>query len=157
MCWISCPRSTQNSYNQSSLNELNCKKCVRVFFCLFELSMIERLAQQNVHVIRIHTVTQLLWKCVESVVMMTFDSQDCTTTCNVASILKKGKDTPRQPRTLFAFDCYLLGRFSTYRDQIGHGGSCRAGTTPREVGISKFQTVAMEIGERGHTQAASDI
>ncbi len=73
------------------------------------------------------------------------------------SILKKGKDTPRQPRTLFALDYHLLGCFSTDRDQIGHGGSCQAGSTPREVRISKFQTIAMVIGNRGHTQAASDI
>ncbi len=76
--------------------------------------------------------------------------------CTV-SILKKGNDTPRQPRTFFAFDCYLLGRFSTDLNQICHGGSCRAGSTPREIRISKFRMVAMEIGKRGHTQAASDI
>ncbi len=57
----------------------------------------------------------------------------------------KGKDGVRQPRTLFALDCYLLGRLSIDLNQIGQGGSCRAGSTPREVGISKFQTVAMEI------------
>ncbi len=65
---------------------------------------------------------------------------------SASSILKKGKDTPRQPRTFFVFDCYLLGRFSTDFNQIGHRGSCWGGTTPREVGISKFQMVAMEIG-----------
>ena len=43
--------------------------------------------------------------------------------------------------TFFALDCYLLGRFSTDLNQIGHGGSCQAGSTPREVEISKFQTV----------------
>ena len=68
------------------------------------------------------------------------------------SILKKGKDGARQPRTFFALDCYLLGRFSTDLNQIGHRGSCQAGSTPREVRISKFQTVAIEIWSK----AASD-
>ena len=71
------------------------------------------------------------------------------------SILKKGKDTSRQPWTPFALDCYLLGCLSTDLHQIRHRGSCQAGVIPREVGISKFQTIAMEIGKRGHTQAAS--
>ncbi len=75
------------------------------------------------------------------------------------NILKKGKDGARQPRTFFALDCYLLGCFSTHHNQMGHWGNCRAGSTPRGVGILTFQTVAMEIGSFywGRSQAASDV
>ena len=64
----------------------------------------------------------------------------------IASILKKGKDGARQPRTLFALDCYLLRCFSMDLNENWHGRGPQAGVHPHEIGILKFQTVAVEIG-----------
>ncbi len=80
-------------------------------------------------------------------------------------ILKKGKETPRQLRILFALDCYILGCFSTDRNQIEHRGSCRASSTAREVGKWGHIQAASDIlrahpgslGHLGHTQTTSDI
>ncbi len=57
------------------------------------------------------------------------------------------KDGARHPRTLKMFVRYLLSGFLADHNETWHAKSPPAGEQPREVGILKFQTVAMEIGK----------
>ncbi len=79
-------------------------------------------------------------------------------------ITKERKDRHRQPRTLFTFVTYLLGRFWTDFNEIWCKGPCWVRERLRANRIWKFWSVAMVLGQTqaaldvfGRTQAASDV